>query len=523
MIEKLKQKYSKAVRTTLLAQDKLTSKWYHFFSVIELQTEDEYPYSIPNEKWENGCVRAKQSNLEEYTFYLSIDEIASVDEALKSFNNPTDKYEIDGHKISFFNSSFVKEPSGNYPLVFGSNFFTDKGVSSILPKRKSGLLVWCQIDGERKTDAKFISTKSVTKEMSALQSLTLEWLDFDILQKREHIGNVYLSAPNPYFREIKVSLSIDPLGVNYKVLTRGITFEPLIFRIIDKHGDAIAFDKSIEIKNQAGFIELPHEPHLFELRIYNKDKDLIAIHEPSTFVRSFRLDMSMKHEDINIKVNSKKGIKEFSIEKYSKESPYVFGKPKDFIPEYFFRKADEERHHSDLAKRKEFIFYSGAKEETEIIKLKERAKSDIREIVNNANDTCYLCDPYFSSMDIVEFAFHIRNISVKINILNSKEFITKEEAKNITNIINEYNSKGIGKIDVRILRGDGILHDRFVVTDNNIWFIGSSFNEIGKRATCVAKIPESSGKLIIKEIEKWFSLEKFSQNISDFANEVKNG
>lgn len=524
MIEKLKQKYIKSIRTSLLAQDKLTKKWYHLFSVIELQTDDEYSYSIPNDKWEKGCVRTKQSNLDEYSFYLSIDEIASVDDALKAFDKPLENFVIDGQEISFANTSFVKEPSGNYPLIFASNLYIDKGISSILPKRKSGLLVWCQIDNERKTDNKFTSTTSITKEMSAMQELTMEWLGFDILQKREHIGNVYLSAPNPYFREVEMSLSTDPMGVFYKILTRKNNFEPLKFRIIDKHGDAIALDKTFEITKKADLIELPHEPHLFELRIYNQDDDLIALHEPATFLRSIQLGMSIKQADFHVKVETESGNKEFVVEKFSKERPSVVGKTKDFNPEYYFKNADKERQHIELAERKEFIFYSGAKDEAGKIKLKENAKTIIREIINNANDTCYLCDPYFSSMDIVEFAFRIKSSGVKINILNSKGAVTKEEAKKIVAVIDEYNKKQFGKIEVRILRGNnGILHDRFIVTDKNIWFIGSSFKEFGNRATCIAKVPESSGKLIIKEIEKWYSSDVYSQNIVDFANEIDNG
>jgi hypothetical protein len=523
MIEKLKQKYTKAIRTSLLAQGKMKKNWYHLFSVIELQTDDEYSYSIPNDKWEKGCIRTKQSKLEEYSFYLSIDEISSVDDALKVFDKPLENFVVDGQKISFINTSFVKEPSGKYPLVFASNFYIDKGVASILPKRKSGLLVWCQIDNERKTDNKFISA-TVTKEMLAMQELTAEWLGFDIIQKREHVGNIYLSAPNPYFREVEMSLSTDPIGIFYKILTRKNNFEPLKFRIIDKHGDAIALDKTIEITKQTDFIELPHEPHLFELRIYNQDDDLIAIHEPATFVRSIQFDMSMKQADFHVKVETEKGSKEFVVEKFSKEIPSVVGKTKDFNPEYYFKNADNEREHLELSKRKEFVFYQGAKDETEKNNLKERAKTDIREIIDRAKDTCYLCDPYFSSLDIVEFAFRIKSSGVKINILNSKGAVSKEEAKKIVAVINEYNKKQFGKIEVRILRGDnGTLHDRFIITDKNIWFIGSSFNEFGNRATCIAKIPESSGKLIIKEVEKWYSSDVYSQNIMDFSNEIDNG
>ncbi len=522
MIQNLKLYYTKAIRTTLLAQDKLVKKWYHLFSVIELQTDDEYLYNIPNKEWKDGCIRAKQSKLEEYSFYLSIDEISSVDEALSIFNKPIESFVIDGNNISFINTSFVKEPFGDYPLVFASNFYTDKGVASIVPKRKSGLLVWCQIDSERKTDNLFISS-TVSKEMLAIQQLTMEWLGFDIIQKREHIGNIYLSAPNPYFREVEMSLSTNPIGVFYKILKRKKDFEPLKFRIIDTHGDAIAFDKTFEIKNQVGLIELPHEPHLFELRIYNQDDDLIAIHEPATFIRSIRFGMSIKQADFQVKVETEKGNKEFVVEKFSSEKPSIVGTTRDFNPEYYFKNADKERQHVELVQRKEFIFYQGAKEEAEKSQLKENAKSAIREIINNAKDTCYLCDPYFSSMDVIEFAFHIKNSGVKINILNSKEAISKEEAKKIATAIEAYNSKPFSDIEVRSLRGNSILHDRFIVTDRSVWFVGSSFNEFGNRATCIAKVPESSGNIIIKEIEKWYYSDEYSENIIDYAKEMENG
>jgi len=98
MIQKLQRYYKKAIRTTLLAHDKLSKDWVHLFSVIELQTEDEYPYHIPNAQWKDGCIRATQSNLDEYTFYLSVDEILSIDDALNAFNNPSGNFTIDNKK-----------------------------------------------------------------------------------------------------------------------------------------------------------------------------------------------------------------------------------------------------------------------------------------------------------------------------------------------------------------------------------------------------------------------------------------
>jgi len=125
-------------------------------------------------------------------------------------------------------------------------------------------------------------------------------------------------------------------------------------------------------------------------------------------------------------------------------------------------------------------------------------------------------------MDIIDFAFHIKNSGVQINILNSKQFIPREKASKIVEVVESYNSKPFSNIVVKTLRGDSILHDRFIITDKSIWFVGSSFNEFGNRATCIAKIPESSGTLIIKEVEKWFFDEDFSQEITQYAKEVNN-
>lgn len=521
MIQNLVPYYKKAIRTSLLAQDKLTKKWIHLFSVIELQLEDEYPYNIPNNQWKNNLVRAKQSKLEEYSFYLVIDEISSVQDAIEIFNKPIESFTINGEKIYFSNTSFIQEPSGDYPLIFASNYYSEKGVASVLPTRKSGLLVWCQIDSNRETEIQFISS-TVSKEILAIQQLTTDWLGFDIIQKLEHIGNIYLSAPNPYFREIDISLSTNPIGVFYKIFERKNVSEPLIFRIIDKHGDALALDKTYKIEDNIGLIELPHEPHLFELRIYNQNNDLIAIHEPATFLKSIQFGISLKQTDLHLKVETGKGTTDSIIEKFSKEKTSFIGKPKGFNPEFYFKDAEKERQHVELENRREFIFYPGAKNEADRSQLKEKAKSIIREILNNAKDTCYICDPYFGSMDIIEFAFHIKNSGVKINILNSKEAILKDEAKKIVTVIETYNRNPFSDIQVHTLRGKSILHDRFIITDKNIWFVGSSFNEFGNRATCIAKVPESSGSKIIKEVEKWFNSREYSQNISDYAKEIDN-
>jgi hypothetical protein len=109
---------------------------------------------------------------------------------------------------------------------------------------------------------------------------------------------------------------------------------------------------------------------------------------------------------------------------------------------------------------------------------------------------------------------------VKIRIINSKQFISKEEAVKITTVLEEYNKLPFSNIEVRTLRGDSILHDRLIISDKNVWYIGSSFNEFGNRATCIARVPESSNIQIIKEVEKWFMKNDYSENIDEYTKEI---
>ncbi|MCD4793955.1 MAG: phospholipase D family protein [Bacteroidales bacterium] len=520
MLNEIIKYYTKAKRTALLAQDNLTNKWFHIFSVIELLPSEIQDYNIPTTDWfENKIIGSKISSKNmSYNYYLIVNDLTS-DEAIKLFNSPNTNNSIDGKINNYFNTDFRKEPNSDYPLLLPSNMYSEDGLATVLPKRNCELYVWTQIDFNRIVENQFKSD-IITREMRAMSQLTNDWLGFDIWSKFEHVGNIYLVAPNPYFRKFKISLSTNPTGIFYDFkLRKNTRKEKFTIRIIDKHGDAIALDKEFEIKENIGLLELPHEPHLIEIRVYNKNKNLIALHPPSTFIKSIHLDMLMKQADFHVKVNDDK---EFVVEKFSKPQKSIVGnKETNFNAEYYFKRAEEERKYISYKKNKEFVFFPGAKTDEESTKLKKQAKDLIREIINNSKETCYICDPFFKVKDLIDYAFYIKNSGVKLKILNCKEQVKKEDAKQLHDAINEYNSKPFQKIELRLLRGDCVLHDRFIISDLNVWYLGTSLNEFGKRATTIAKVPKSSDTQIIKEIEKWFLNNKYSVSIEDYISILK--
>jgi len=523
MLNEIIKYYSKAKRTVLIAQDNLTKKWFHIFSVIELLPPEIQDYNIPTTDWfDNKIIRSKiSSKTDSYRYSLIVNNLKP-EEAVELFNSPTTNNNIDGEINNYFNTDFRKEPNSDYPLLLPSNMYSEDGLASILPKRNCELYVWTQIDFNRIVENQFKSD-TITREMKAMNQLTNDWLGFDIWSKSEHIGNIYLVAPNPYFRKFEISLSTNPIGIFYDFKLRKKTKkEKFTIRIVDKHGDAIALDKEFEIKENIGLLELPHEPNLIEIRVYNKDKNLIALHPPSTFIKSIHLGMSVKQADFHVKINDNK---EFVVEKFSKPQKSIVGnKEINFNAEYYFKRAEEDRKYISHQKNKEFVFFPGAKTDEEITKLKKQAKDLIREIINNSKETCYICDPYFNVNDLIDYAFYIQNSGVKLRILNCKEFLKKDNVavKKLNNAIKEYNEKPFQKIELRILRGnDCILHDRYIISDLNVWYLGTSLNQFGKRATTIAKVPKSSDTQIIKEIEKWFLNNEFSVSIEDYISSLE--
>ena len=521
-LKSIQKYYSSAKRIVLLAQDNQTKRWYHIYSVFELLPKDITSYNIPTKSWKGNIIRAELSSKTNlYSFYLMVNNFDSIDSALSAFSDPFINNNFEGQPNFFFNSNFIKEPSSESPLVLSNNFYSTEGIASIIPKRRSGFFVWTKIDNERTTENEF-KRSEISKDMKAMSQLTFDWLGFDIWSKSEHIGNIYLVAPNPYFRDLNISLSTNPYGIFYDFKLRSGIKEAFKIRLIDYHGNYTAFDKMFIVKDKCGLLEMPHEPHLIEIRVYNSNDDLITFHEPAIFIKSFQLNMSIKQADFHVTFKDKEKKKEFVVEKFSSEQRAKKEKEPGFMPEIYFTTAESKRQHIENEKNRDFIFFNGSKNELEKAKQKVAAKEIIHELINRAKNICFLCDPYFSVSDLVDYAFYIKDSGVNIRILNARgsKGISKEKAKNLQNAIEEYNKKPFQKIECRILKGESILHDRFLISDSEVWYFGSSFNEFGSRATCIAHVPKSNNEIIIKEIEKWFYNDEFSEALKDYSLSV---
>lgn len=556
-MEFLKQQYKQAELTCLCFHNRIENRYYHLYSVIEL---------IPLESAQTKNTGVKRIALnKEVTVYIENKVLDNVATGLQVFQDPFNSYQIESAKIYFVNQIFPQEPEGDAPIILPNNLFAENRLSAVLPRRTSSLRLWAKIDVKRETKAIFTE-----EEWVKIGKFTQDNLGFDISVNDEHIGNMYLCGPNPYYRSIDLTLARKSPGVYCRInLRKGAKLNDICLRFEDKRGNNISFSIDYYPKTISGFVGLPHEPHMFGIKVLDKHGNLIGDEGASTFIKSTKFDMGVKESDLIIEIKDGDKIeKRPPIPKYSHHKGIEVKRySEDYNLGYYFKNSERLKKHITNEKNNTVITYLSSDNAIEKEEKKRQAKEKIRELINIARYRCIICDPYFGIKDLWEFVYHIQNISVDVRILSSKMFLSEripsekvkgnailiseiqnvnanlkasseEKLVNIQKLmdeneqikrglktnaeallegIKEYNNKPFQKLKCRFLNGkQSKLHDRFLIIDDNVWLLGSSLNEFGNRATTIVKI---DGPIeIIRAVEEWWESNEETEDLESYIS-----
>lgn len=147
----------------------------------------------------------------------------------------------------------------------------------------------------------------------------------------------------------------------------------------------------------------------------------------------------------------------------------------------------------------------------------ENAKKDILGIINeSAKEYLYFWDPYFSEKEMMEYLPFINNTSLDIRIITDfttdhlgKQYVSERFfSEGVAKCIEDMKKAGIPRIELRYRLKKGIqFHDRFLITKDRCWMLGSSFNSIGNAHSVIVEIGYPD--IIYGEFVKmWDSLEE---------------
>lgn len=519
----LNEDYENAEISTVILHNRKTDEWNNLLTIIELIPSEQEGSRLIGTALTGYCERETIDN--NYSVYIARRVVCPVVDAVMTFQEPAKgillihESQLNCCVHLFRESSLEAEPSSDYPLLINGN--TENTVGSILPRRSTAFRVWMKIDRLKKW-INLLTEKQAEKLFVKAAILTKKFLGFDFSVFREHAGNIYLCGCNPYLRMFHNSL----LDLNQELVVSfrersGKSILGKKLELVDTRAGNISFCIERSINRVHERIQLPHFPDLLTTKIYDHRGYLIENHIGRWVNISFQ--MQIQNAELNLTVKQGTQKKKQIVPKYSSERPLQVGHY-DHSLSHFLKDKQQTRQLDELARTGQFIFFPGSDAD------KEKAKIVVTSLLNKAKKVCILLDPYFGAPDLY-YAYLIENSSIPIQILSSGAFL---KSKAITSSGRKIKHAYLLKrsfdkykralpnqaIEIKVLiGGKSPLHDRYIVIDESVYLLGSSFNEFGSRATSLIKVPDP--RSMVEQAVTWWNDSVKTRGLNEFVMSLK--
>lgn len=361
-------------------------------------------------------------------------------------------------------------------------------------------------------------------EKDKAQSFLKQNLFIDLKTYHEYLGGVVLILPNPILESIedrlmrtadgeKRLLKFTPYPSQNLSNIKLIAFETYLgnlknLRIIENE----------EIQERNGLLVLPHS-NPFQSQGYfllHDELGCLEYRQPTSYLRqvNFRSNIHAGTVQVHTKESERKNAKDdnYEIPLSERGTEQLIG---EITPDEIYERVIKARHQRGLMTEKVEsgqVWFS--KEESD---GREKALNLIRGITSQAEKRVLFFDPYFGDLQITQFALPSSVNGIATKIITSRHAFIHDDFSNNSGKINN-SSDGINDsqikqntaqamfdeiqrikqqlykdnlpLECRVLDSNNIpLHDRFLVVDNNVWFIGHSFNHLGLQNSFMIKVP----------------------------------
>lgn len=313
----------------------------------------------------------------------------------------------------------------------------------------------------------------------------------------EYLASACLVVPNPLIQKVDNFLirKKNTEVVFHRFIARpGKSLDGLKITIREENNSLLTLMHT-QTMPENGIIELERPKCMgkYGYEVTHEQYGLILRHQPAGFLRQVQFSSGIidKQFTVTAPIGSKKNAKEktYTSSHVVKASENIVGV--ENVPHNFNARvalASEQRRLKAAASEYDQKFFSADS--------REEAIDFIHTIISRAKHKILIADPYFSHLQETQFLYAVRNAAVKIEIITSKNAFTgnaaerKEKSKLLEKSLQRLWDQTKRKASAKVLTGDKpILHDRFLVVDNNVWFMGNSLADIGQRASMVLKVP----------------------------------
>lgn len=340
----------------------------------------------------------------------------------------------------------------------------------------------------------------------AEHSIPIQWmkehLAWDISVYPELLGSMHLILPNPWIRSIaerlipgtpnRVSVCLelradwtmkDLKGMKYVGVERGG------FGMRTVHEQNLS-----ELSTTDFIIELSKgDTDEFASALYDEKWGILEWSQFGYFLMGFDIDMRVVNAKRRIHIPGHKTPYEVDI--YESTGKVTTEEKKE--DDTWGRRMAYQRE-----KRKQGKYAEQFGQHFFVPAEPKAAEEFIRDLVKQAKKQVIIIDPFFATIEFFKFVLAIPS-PVDVTIITDKDTLNMEskhsgiESKTVTigeeicHILKQFKSQLPGyEIKIEVMTGKKpIIHDRFLIIDDQVWFSGNSLNDIGTRLSTIIRLP----------------------------------
>lgn len=216
---------------------------------------------------------------------------------------------------------------------------------------------------------------------------------------------------------------------------------------------------------------------------------VIAYQQPLPFIRAVNVSVGVASRKVRVQVPRTESPlspeDSYEFTEYAQEFPISVGEERqDGIVKVV--RAEERRIRRAAAKRYKQTWFDDDQ--------RDKAVSFLRGQLARARTSVMVADPYFGARQILQFLLAVPRTQIDFTILTSRLALESKHGARLTSFTRSLatlHTRGMKSVAALVLSGKAPpLHDRFLVIDDEVLFLGNSLNALGERASLILSVPD---------------------------------
>jgi len=324
-------------------------------------------------------------------------------------------------------------------------------------------------------------------------------MHIDLFNYPEYLGSAAYVAPDPVINQIDNFMVPSKDGHGERIIYRFVprpnqNLEGLRVTTFDKEAHLLTSFESHQVPAN-GILEVDKGTCMGEYGfvVTHEQHGVLVYKPPASFIRQMNINTSVNSG------NRRRVIVPSSNSPAAHDMEYEAAMGSDLVSQSTFGDASNTSSTARISgaarerERQANAKYYGQRWFPE--GSRKEATNLVHKLLRAARHRVVVADPYFGSLQIVQFLYAVHGREMDVTLLTSKLAFSPQPSETKMHLLKAFKLQ-LDKLikhqqlepEVRVMPASS-LHDRFLVIDNDAWFLGNSLNSFGEKASMIVKLP----------------------------------